>query len=103
LEKNAMSKFNLSKFDYRAPAELFPSRIRKGKQLVKYRRFDTAADAIQFAMEELPAPALLGAFIEIDQARLGHADIRELYESPDYPLKKQAMNGTIARAPASDA
>jgi len=98
LEKNAMSKF-----DYRAPAELFPSRNRKSRQLVKYRRFDTAADAIQFAMEKLPAPALLGAFIEIDEARLGHAVIRELYESPDYPLKKQAMNETIARAPTSDA
>jgi hypothetical protein len=98
LEKNAMSKF-----DYRAPAELFPSRNRKSRQLVKYRRFDTAADAIQFAMEKLPAPALLGAFIEIDEARLGHAVIRELYESPDYPLKKRAMNETIARAPASDA
>jgi hypothetical protein len=98
-----MSKFNLSKFNYRAPAELFPSRNRKSRQPVKYRRFDTAARAIQFAMEELPAPALLGACIEIGEARLGHADIRELYESPDYPLKKQAMNATIARAPASEA
>jgi hypothetical protein len=100
----------MSKFNYRAPAELFPSRNRKSRQPVKYRRFETAADAIQFAMEELPPLALLGAFIEIDEARLGHADIRELYESPDYPLKKpdyplkkQAMNETIARAPASEA
>jgi hypothetical protein len=93
----------MSKFDYRAPAELFPSRNRKAKQLVKYRRFVTAADAIQFAMEELPAPALLGAVIEIDEERFGHADIRELYESPDYPLKRQAMNGASAPAPATDA
>jgi hypothetical protein len=93
----------MTKFDYRAPAELFPSRNRKAKQLVKYRRFDTAADAIQFAMEELPAPALLGAVIEIDEERFGHADIRELYESPDYPLKRQAMNGASAPAPATDA
>ncbi len=92
----------MSKFNYRAPAELFPSRNRKSRQ-PKYRRFETAAHAIQFAMEELPPLALLGAFIEIDEARLGHADIRELYESPDYPLKKQAMNATIARAPASEA
>src|SRR5260370_24489207 len=87
----------MTKFDYRAPAELFPSRNRKAKQLVKYRRFDTAADAIQFAMEELPAPAPLGAVIEIDEGRFGHPGIRAPYESPDYPLKRHANNG--ARAP----
>ena len=77
------------KFDYSAPAELFPSRNRKIKQMVKYRRFDRAADAIQYAMEELPQPLLLGAFIEIGETRLGHQDIRALYESADYPLKKK--------------
>ena len=82
----------MAKFDYNAPAELFPSRNRKVKQLVKYRRFDKAADAIRFAMEELPASILLGAYIEIDEARLGHQDIRDLYESADYPLKKPAVN-----------
>ena len=93
----------MSKFDYRAPAELFPSRNRNAKQLVKYRRFDTAAAAIKFAMEELPAPALLGAVIEINERRLSHADIRELYESPDYPLKRQAANDTINPAAATAA
>jgi hypothetical protein len=82
----------MSKFDYSAPAELFPSRNRKIKQVMKYRRFDKAADAIQFAMEELPEPLLLGAVIVIDEARLGHKDIRDLYESADYPLKKPALN-----------
>jgi len=90
----------VTKFDYRAPAELFPSRNRNSKQVVKYRRFDTAVHAIQFAMEELPAPALLGAFIEIDGARFGHANIRELYESPDYPLKKQTITETAAATDA---
>jgi hypothetical protein len=92
----------VTKFDYCAPAELFPSRNRNAKQLVKYRRFDTAADAIQFAMEELPAPALLGAVIEINEKRLSHADIRELYESPDYPLKRTAITETIAPEPVTD-
>jgi hypothetical protein len=93
----------VTKFDYCAPAELFPSRNRNAKQLVKYRRFDTAAEAIQFAMEELPAPALLGAVIEINEKRLSHADIRELYESPDYPLKRRATNETISPAAATAA
>jgi len=80
----------MDKFDYSAPAELFPSRNRKIAKKVKYRRFDKAADAIRFAIEELPEPLLLGAFIEINEARLGHNDIRALYESEEYPLKKRA-------------
>jgi len=82
----------MSKFDYGAPAELFPSRSRKIKQHVKYRRFDKAADAIRFAMEELPTPILLGAYIEMEETRLGHQDIRDLYESADYPLAKRAVS-----------
>ena len=76
-------------FDYSAPAELFPSRNRKIRQVVKYRRFDRAAEAIRFAMEDMPEPLLLGAFIQIGETRLGHQDIRALYESADYPLKKR--------------
>ena len=80
----------MNKFDYSAPAELFPSRNRRVVSKVKYRRFDKAADAIRFAVEELPEPQLLGAYIEINEARLGHKDIRALYESADYPLQKKA-------------
>ena len=78
----------MDKFDFNAPAELFPSRNRKIANKVKYHRFDRAADAIRFAVEELPEPLLLGAFIEIDEERLGHKAIRALYDSADYPLKK---------------
>jgi hypothetical protein len=75
-------------FDFSAPAELFPSRNRKIASKVRYRRFDKAADAIRFAVEELPEPLLLGAYIEINEKRFGHQDIRALYESEGYPLKK---------------
>jgi hypothetical protein len=80
----------MDKFNYEAPAELFPSRNRKIAKKVKYRRFERAADAIRFAMEELPEPLLLGAYIEIEEARLGHKDIRALYDSASYPLEKKA-------------
>jgi hypothetical protein len=80
----------VDKFDYNAPAELFPSRNRKVANKVKYRRFDRAVDAIRFAVEELPEPLLLGTCIEINEERLGHKDIRALYDSEDYPLKKAA-------------
>ena len=81
----------MDKFDYSAPAELFPSRNRKIVNKIKYRRFDSAADAIRFAVEELPEPLLLGAYIEIEESRLGHKDIRALYDSERYPLKKSEL------------
>jgi Arc/MetJ-type ribon-helix-helix transcriptional regulator len=76
-------------FDYNAPAELFPSRNRKVASKIKYRRFPKASEAIRFAVEELPEPLLLGATIQIDDQRLGHQEIRALYESEGYPLKKK--------------
>jgi hypothetical protein len=80
----------MEKFDFGAPAELFPSRNRKVASKIRYRRFEKAAEAIRFAVEELPEPLLLGAYIQVDEQRLGHMDIRALYESERYPLKKQA-------------
>lgn len=80
----------MDKFDFSAPAELFPSRNRKIATKIKYRRFDNAADAIRFAMEELPEPLLLGAFIEIDEERYGHDRIRALYDSENFPSKTKA-------------
>jgi hypothetical protein len=74
-------------FDYNAPAELFPSRSRKGRSIT-YRRFDTAAEALRFSIEQVPESALLGAYLEVNEARFGLAEIRFLYESPAYPLAR---------------
>jgi len=79
----------MDKFDFRAPAELFPSRNRKVASKVKYRRFDKAADAIRFAVEDLPEPLLLGATIQIGDERFGHQQIRALYDSAEFPLKRK--------------
>jgi len=78
-------------FDYNAEAELFPGRNRKSKrQPIGYRRFAHAADAIRFAIEELPPEFLLGAHLEVDEGRHGGGGIRRLYESMDYPLVRRA-------------
>jgi hypothetical protein len=78
----------LSGFDYGAAAELFPSRNKKGKTHARYRRFDTAAEAVRFAVEELPPPALLGAYLVIDDERFGAEQIQYLYENAAYPLQR---------------
>ena len=49
-------------FDYRVPAVLFMAKRKAGaRQPLSYRRFATAAEAIRFAVEELPAVRALGA------------------------------------------
>ena len=93
---------DLSGFDYSAPAELFPSRIKKGRGRVTYRRFDTAAEALRFAVEVIPAPALLGAYLEVDEARYGLQEIHYLYESAAYPLKRRPAEPASKEADSLD-
>ena len=73
-----------AEFDYAAPAGVF-TRMRHGRHSpAKYRRFETAAAAIRYAMEELPAPLLPGITIEVGEDTLDHRDILRLYEDPRF-------------------
>ena len=78
----------LNRFDYNAPAELYPSRSRAGKSRFRYMQFDTAAEGLRFVIEELPRPAALGAYLVIDEARFGLEEMRYLYENAGYPLTR---------------
>jgi hypothetical protein len=79
-------------FDYDAAAELFPSRKQKSRRRpIGYKRFGHAADAIQFAIEELSPESLLGAYLEVDEERYNNQAIRRLYDSMDYPLTRSAQ------------
>jgi hypothetical protein len=78
-------------FDFSIEAELFPARSRKHRRSASgYRRFAHAANAIRFAIEELPPELLLGAFLEVDGERYGSEEIRRLYNSTDFPLSRRA-------------
>jgi hypothetical protein len=78
--------------NYRAEAALYHRVIGGGKTNVPlgYKRFRTAAGAIRFAIEQLPKKLLLGASLEVGDERYHEAEIRQLYDSEAYPLKRHA-------------
>ncbi len=81
----------MAEFDYNALAELFSNRGRmRQRQSFGYKRFAKAAQAIRFAMEDMPRARLVGAFLEVNERRYGSDDIRRLYESADYPLTRRS-------------
>ena len=74
-------------FDYTALAELYPTRSYKRRAgCLTYKRFEVAAEAVRFAMEELPSEFLLGTYLEVEEERFNRKQSRSLYESKDYPL-----------------
>jgi hypothetical protein len=77
-------------FDYCSPAELFMAKRKGGPgQRLGYRRFATAAEAIRFAVEDLPAIRTLGAWMQVGDERFNSEDIHRLYERDDYPLRRR--------------
>jgi|SRR6266853_1745706 len=79
-------------FDYDIAAELFEVQGRiSRRRSCGYRRFDRAADAIRFAIEDLAPKQLAGAYLEVDEARFDSNAIRRLYDSADYPLARRAV------------
>ena len=78
-------------FDYNAPAELFLAKRTKSRR-AKYRRFATAAEAIRYAVEDLPSLRALGAWLQVGDERFSSDDIQRLYEDSDYPLRKSARD-----------
>ena len=68
----------MADFDYGAPADLFPSRSKRGNRPVGYHRFSTAAEAIRFAIEQMPEEFLPGTVLEVEDERIDGGRIRWL-------------------------
>lgn len=85
----------MTTFDYTALAELYPARSwKRNAGRVTYKRFEAAAEAVRFAIEELPPEFLLGTYLEVEEERFDGRQIRQLYESKDYPLpRRQPRSG----------
>ena len=77
-------------FDYSATAELFPRRGNRGSTGVSYRRFGNAAEALRYAIEDMPAALLKGAMLEVNEQRFNAEEIDELYRAESYPLERPA-------------
>jgi hypothetical protein len=83
---------DVAAFDYGAEAELFPTRSRKStRRPIGYKRFARAADAIRFAIEDLPPEFLVGAYLEVDEERFDVGAMRRLYDNPRFPLARRAV------------
>jgi hypothetical protein len=79
-------------FDYGAAAVLFPQRQRTSMMgAARYMRFVAAAEAIRYAVEEIPASSFRGTFLEVNEERFDANEIRRLYDSAEYPLSRQPV------------
>jgi hypothetical protein len=79
-------------FDYNAPAGVF-TRSAHGRRGggAKYKRFDSAAEAIRYIIEEVPAPLWPGISVETGDETLDHRQVLDLYKARDYPFSRNRV------------
>jgi hypothetical protein len=80
----------MTKFNFGAKAELFASRRYAKTAQAQYRRFNTAAEAVRFVIEDLPAAARAGTYLEVNEQRFEGGTIQALYDHEEYPLERAA-------------
>ncbi len=75
--------------DYLAEAELFAVQRHGRKRSLFYQRFDSTAEAMRFAIEEMPEGAS-NIVLETSSARLDAGHIARIYGSDTFPLLRKA-------------
>ncbi|OAP40185.1 hypothetical protein [Sinorhizobium americanum] len=81
----------MATFDYSAAAGLYPCKTVRRTGRLRYKRFESAAEALRFAIEDMPVSMLRGSILEVDEARYDGQQIRRLYEADAYPLPRRGM------------
>ncbi|MET0436117.1 MAG: hypothetical protein ABW043_01345 [Devosia sp.] len=79
----------MTTIDYSAAAEFYFGGPHRKSQGVKYRRFASAAEAVQYAAEDMAPASLKGAMLEVDEQRFEGAAILALYTDHSYPLVRR--------------
>lgn len=88
----------MDEFDFQAAAELFPARGRQpARGIVSYKRFDTAALAIRYAIEELDPALLQNAVLQVEDERYDVGAIQSLYASASYPFQRDRSAKSSSR------
>jgi len=72
--------------NFASPADFYPARRFGRKSPINYRRFDTVAEAVRYAVEVAPPSELTGTLIECDEHRYEGEAISVLYRLENYPL-----------------
>ncbi|KFL32654.1 hypothetical protein JP75_00385 [Devosia riboflavina] len=79
----------MTTIDYAAAADFYPGRTSRRSQGLHYRRFASAAEAVQFVAEEMEPAFLKGSLLEVDEQRFEGADILALYAHRSFPLARR--------------
>lgn len=78
----------IANLDWTEPAELYAQSGAFHGRNARYFRFSSAAEAIRFAIEDMPAAALRSMAVESGDNRYEGSEIRALYDAQDYPLER---------------
>jgi hypothetical protein len=79
----------VAEFNYMTAAGLYAGKKMRRSSGLRYRRFDTAAEAVRFAIEEMPGSQLRGSVLEVNETRFVDRQIRMLYDAPSFPLERR--------------
>lgn len=76
--------------DYYAAAGLYPCKTVRQTSRLRYKRFDSVAEALRFAIEDMPRAMLRGCVLEVDEDRFDGMQLQKLHEADNYPLPRRS-------------